>query len=104
MNPTTPPPPPPPTSPPGAAPKKPPRARSAPPDPEAVALAAATRVAVRAAVAAAVAIHNAGGDPVGEREDAIMAENQGRSQGEINHLISIDRVLVLLRMRGITRR
>ncbi|KAH7409132.1 hypothetical protein BKA64DRAFT_704919 [Cadophora sp. MPI-SDFR-AT-0126] len=103
MNPTTPLPPPPPTSPPGA-PKTPPRARLAPPDPEALALEAATRIAVGAAVVAAVAIHNAGGDPVGEREEAIMAENQGKSQVDIDRLISTDRGLEMLRLRGIMRR
>lgn len=103
MNPTTPPPPRPPTSPPGAS-KQPPRALLAPPGPEALALAVARRAATDAAIEAAVAIYNAGGDPVGEREDEIMVENMGRSEEDIRELIETDEILMGLRMRGLVRR
>ena len=95
MNPTTPPP--------GAS-KQPPRALLAPPGPEALALAVARRAATDAAIEAAVAIYNAGGDPVGEREDEIMVENMGRSEEDIRELIETDEILMGLRMRGLVRR
>ncbi|KAK0109628.1 hypothetical protein ONS95_002309 [Cadophora gregata] len=99
MNPTTSPPP----SYPGGL-KRPSHARPAPPDPEAQSLALAMREVVSAAVEILVTIYNVGGDPAGEREDAIMFENQGLSQEQINRIIQSDQILFELRSRGVTRR